>query len=107
MIVSLDLKSCKPKLFISIPSINIFPSHSSNILNNANASELFPSMNLYEINKYLKYFFVEIILLPAPVLPTIPVMDSGRIVEFDRPKSLLSNSESHFYAMAKSAGLVE
>ncbi len=35
------------------------------------------------------------------------VMDSGRIVEFDRPKSLLSNSESHFYAMAKSAGLVE
>ena len=35
------------------------------------------------------------------------VLDKGRVVEFDTPNALLSNSGSYFYAMAKSAGLVQ
>jgi ATP-binding cassette, subfamily C (CFTR/MRP), member 1 len=34
------------------------------------------------------------------------VLDKGRIVEFDAPKKLLSNTNSIFFSMAKSAGLI-
>lgn len=36
----------------------------------------------------------------------IMVLDSGKLVEFDSPNNLLSNSSSLFYSMAKEAGLV-
>nr|APD26520.1 ATP-binding cassette transporter subfamily C member 1 X4 protein [Brachionus koreanus] len=36
----------------------------------------------------------------------IMVLDSGKLVEFDSPSKLLSNSSSLFYSMAKEAGLV-
>ena len=34
------------------------------------------------------------------------VMDQGKVKEFDRPATLLSNKESKFYSLAKDAGLV-
>lgn len=36
----------------------------------------------------------------------ILVLDKGRIVEYDTPKNLLSDSESQFYLLAKNAGIV-
>lgn len=36
----------------------------------------------------------------------IMVLDSGKLVEFDSPTKLLSNSSSSFYSMAKEAGLI-
>nr|QNH67943.1 ATP-binding cassette transporter subfamily C member 1 X4 [Brachionus plicatilis] len=36
----------------------------------------------------------------------IMVLDSGKLVEFDSPSKLLSNSSSIFYSMARDAGLV-
>ena len=37
----------------------------------------------------------------------VMVLDQGKIIEFDSPQNLLSNSESHFFGMAKNAGLVK
>lgn len=34
------------------------------------------------------------------------VLDAGKVVEFDSPKVLLSNSDSLFHSMAESAGLI-
>merc|ERR1712126_566752 len=36
----------------------------------------------------------------------VMVMDSGNISEFDRPSTLLSDSESAFYKMSKDAGII-
>ncbi len=35
------------------------------------------------------------------------VLDKGKIVEFDSPKILLSNSNGIFYSMVKTAGLLK
>jgi ABC-type multidrug transport system fused ATPase/permease subunit len=35
------------------------------------------------------------------------VFEKGRIVEFDSPKKLLSNSNGIFYSMVKAAGLLK
>jgi len=36
----------------------------------------------------------------------VMVLDAGKIAEFDTPDSLLKNSKSIFYGMAKNAGLI-
>ena len=36
----------------------------------------------------------------------VMVLDKGKIVEFDDPKTLLQNPDSSFYALAKSAKLI-
>ena len=36
----------------------------------------------------------------------IMVLGEGKIIEFDAPDILIANSESHFYKMAKDAGLI-
>ena len=36
----------------------------------------------------------------------IIVLDMGKIVEFDEPKTLLTNRKSQFYSMAQQAGLI-
>lgn len=37
----------------------------------------------------------------------IMVLDKGKIVEFDKPETLLANQRSVFYGMARAAGLVD
>jgi len=34
------------------------------------------------------------------------VLENGNVREFDSPATLLSNRNSHFYSLAKTAGLV-
>jgi ABC-type multidrug transport system fused ATPase/permease subunit len=34
------------------------------------------------------------------------VLDKGKIVEFDSPQKLLTDSKSQFFSMASSAGLI-
>jgi ABC-type multidrug transport system fused ATPase/permease subunit len=35
------------------------------------------------------------------------VLSNGKVIEFDTPKRLLSNSNTQFYSMAKAAGLIQ
>ena len=37
----------------------------------------------------------------------VMVLDAGKIVEFDTPETLLNNTSTIFYGMAKSAGLIQ
>lgn len=36
----------------------------------------------------------------------VMVLDHGKLIEFDSPKALLSNPESHFYSLAKDARVI-
>ena len=66
IIVRLFLNLSKPIVDISISSINIFPFKASNILNKHNV----------------------IVLLPEPVLPTIPTLLPDSIVKFKSDKTI-------------------
>ncbi|RXW13458.1 hypothetical protein EST38_g12398 [Candolleomyces aberdarensis] len=37
----------------------------------------------------------------------VMLLDQGRIIEFDKPSTLLSDSSSHFYALCKATGKEE